>query len=564
MILQIKPADLKLPRKFTEFREHQVVALEKIAACRKKVILCQAPPGSGKTLLMAAMGRYLKKRMVYTCHTKQLQQQVVRDFEYGVELKGRSNYICLKDSRLTCNECTKERGNKRPSNCQKCGYVDCLARPTEAMPKPPVEEECPCEAFCPYQIQKRAAVLSELAILNMPFFLNEANGIYDPGKFSGWPMVILDEGDLTENSLKSYIEVAIPKETLKKLRLEAPRHAVEKDWLKWVDELAVPVIEDAIEKLEAEDEIIPFNVKERKNLERLCSKLKFFTYQDLRNWVFLPDEESLKWKPIFIDRYAGDNLWSHGERFLLMSGTILSARQTARDLGLSPDEVDYVEVPSVFAAERRPLYFIRGADMTHKTKDTAWPQVLQELDSIIDDHPYDKGLVHTVSYPLARYVFSNSRNQMRLVQHDPAGRISTLERFKTDPRPLVMISPSMERGVDLPDDLCRFIVILKVPYLNLGDPQVARRLRTSDGAIWYAVQAIRALIQMSGRGMRSAEDFCECYILDEQFGRIFHDYYGYFPDWWKEALKPPPKGQNHASRHNQLKLIRDEAERQDI
>ena len=540
--LYLNPADLKLPEKFTDFRDHQLAALDKIFHTEKKVIMCQAPPGSGKTLLMAAMGRLLKIRMVYTCHTKQLQGQVTREFPYAVELKGRSNYTCLKNSALTCNECTKERSNTRPSNCAKCEYSQCDSRNTGKLGNESFVDECPCKQFCPYQVQKNKAKLSEMAVLNMSYFLNEANGIFDPGSFSGWPMVVLDEGDLTENALKSYIEVVIPRAILKKLQLEPPKLANEEDWKKWIEELALPVLQKAIDKIAAADEIVPFDIKEQKNLERLAGKMNDLCYQNLHNWVFLPDEENLTWKPVFVDHYALDNLWSHADRFLLMSGTIISPKQTARDIGLDLNDVDYIEVPSVFPAERRPIYFIRAADMTHANKGTAWPDAVSMLDQIISDHPQDKGLVHTVSYPLARFVVANSKNGARLVQHDAAHRVSELERFKATSFPLVMVSPSMDRGVDLPGDLCRFIVVMKMPYPNLGDPQIKRRTEFSDGWLWYAVQTIRSLIQATGRGNRSEDDFCEIYILDQQFARLFKDYNPYFPQYWKDALRQYRRG----------------------
>jgi len=65
-------------------------------------------------------------------------------------------------------------------------------------------DKCPCSSGCPYAIQKRRAKEADLAVLNMAYFLNEAN--YS-GDFSGWPWVVLDEGDLTENALMSFIEV---------------------------------------------------------------------------------------------------------------------------------------------------------------------------------------------------------------------------------------------------------------------------------------------------------------------------------------------------------------------
>lgn len=42
---------------------------------------------------------------------------------------------------------------------------------------------------------------------------------------------------------------------------------------------------------------------------------------------------------------------------------------------------------------------------------------------------------------------------------------------------------------------------------------------------------------MTGRGMRSDDDFCESYILDTQFhNNIWRRYRGLLPSWWKEAV----------------------------
>jgi len=74
----------------------------------------------------------------------------------------------------------------------------------------------------------------------------------------------------------------------------------------------------------------------------------------------------------------------------------------------------------------------------------------------------------------------------------------------------VLIAPSMDRGVDLPGDACRVQVVAKVPFPNLGDKQVNKRLYTRGGQEWYAVQAVRSLVQMTGRGVRSPEDHAMC------------------------------------------------------
>ena len=525
------PEDLGLPEKFREFRPAQVDALERVSRSDKKVILLQAPTGSGKTLIMAAMGKYLDTQVLYTCHTKQLQGQVVDDFPNAVELKGRANYFCLKGG-YTCNECTNERGSSSRRLCRDCNYQFC-----DFKVRGEKVDRCPCQSECPYGLQKRATKQADLAVLNMAYFLNESNFA---GDFSGWPRVVLDEGDLTENALMSFIEVTITAARIEQLRIAPPKKkTVAEAWFEWAKDEAIPAIQSRLSDLE--NAVLAFDIKEKKELERLLAKLRFLTRQNLDNWAFIPSESSWTFKPVFISRYAEYNLWKHGERFLIMSATIVSPRQFARDLGLDEDDIEFIDLPCTFPAERRSVHFAPMADVTHKSKDTAWPKVVGAIDRILDEHPSEKGLVHTVSYPLACYVFDNSRHKVRLLQHDPTHRISALERFKMEDRPLVLLSPSMDRGVDLPHDLCRFLILAKIPYPNLGDQQISRRLYSAhDGPIWYAVQTIRTIVQSTGRGMRSEDDWCVSYILDEQFRRLYGQYADMFPRWWREALAPCP------------------------
>lgn len=55
--------------------------------------------------------------------------------------------------------------------------------------------------------------------------------------------------------------------------------------------------------------------------------------------------------------------------------------------------------------------------------------------------------------------------------------------------------------------------------------------------MWYAVQAIRTMVQMTGRGVRSADDWAVSYILDSQFmSNIWGKRRQLLPSWWVEAL----------------------------
>lgn len=52
-----------------------------------------------------------------------------------------------------------------------------------------------------------------------------------------------------------------------------------------------------------------------------------------------------------------------------------------------------------------------------------------------------------------------------------------------------------------------------------------------------AVQTIRSLVQMTGRAVRSADDWCVTYVLDRQFvSRVWRQNKNLLPVWWRESV----------------------------
>jgi ATP-dependent DNA helicase DinG len=131
----------------------------------------------------------------------------------------------------------------------------------------------------------------------------------------------------------------------------------------------------------------------------------------------------------------------------------------------------------------------------------------------------------------------NLRND-RLLFHDSSNRSQVLELFKSSKAPLIIVSPSMDRGIDFKYDLCSFIIIVKIPYLDLSDKQISTRVYSSKyGQLWYAWSTACSIIQMSGRATRAEDDFSETFILDKQFSKFYSQYHKFFPQWWKESLQ---------------------------
>ena len=205
----ISPKDLNLPAKFGEYRQGQFETAAKIAGNDKYIYLLDAPTGSGKSLIAATVQRLIGKQMVYLCATKQLQDQILNDFSYARLLKGRSSYICNKYRNMfpevSAEDCTNSK-----------------------------ENPCPHDSECYYLKAKREAISAPLAVLNIAYFLSEANYI---GTFTDIEYLTIDECDVMEDQLMNFIEVAITSKQLSELDIQPPKFKTKfESWVEWANE----------------------------------------------------------------------------------------------------------------------------------------------------------------------------------------------------------------------------------------------------------------------------------------------------------------------------------------
>ena len=512
------PTDLHFdPQKFHTFREGQLEAARRVAACEKPLALVEAPTGSGKSLMAFAAHRLMgQPRAAYLVSTKQLQDQIEHDFNVPV-LKGRNNYPCLffkKDFPEVTSEICYE-------------YLD--------------GDECELDGVCPYKMKKREALSAPICVLNYPLFLTEANYVE---RFSSLGYLIMDEVDSVEDHLMSFIQVRVTGRLIDRLKLGVPEFKTKLEaQKKWVERSALRV-EEEVKKTTLPPNPTPTQIKSFIRLKRSYKKLQFLLEELDDKWVMEQEgppgkPTSITFKPVKVESYAREYLWRHTAKTLGMSATIIGPTAMAMELGLHSWDVESFSLSSPFPVEDRLVNYIPVANVTHKSKETAYPLLSRAVSEILKKHPKEKVLVHAVSYELRNFLRDNIRpNNHDLLTHEKANRAEVLERFKKYPRPVVLISPSMERGVDLPGDLCRIIVVTKVPYPDLGSPQINKRVHSfSDGSMWYARRTARSLVQMTGRATRFQGDWSVSYILDSQFGNLVSRNGAIFPNWWRSAVR---------------------------
>jgi Rad3-related DNA helicase len=377
-----------------------------------------------------------------------------------------------------------------------------------------------------------------VAVLNTAYYLAELNG---PGRFRKRGLTVFDECDTLEGYLMGWAQVTISRRRMKDLGVSPPTKR--SHWTTLTDWIATDVIPGIAREVKTYDMAIPDQRKEAEGWRRLADALSSFlaSWRSGEPWVKEVDREVVL-RPVLVDGFGQRGIWRHAgpvDKWLLMSATVISPGTMLRELGWDQDW-QVVRVPSTFPVENRPIYNLPLARVTAKSEEHELERLAGGVKGVVDRHRRESVLVHTVSYRLTQRIVKALEGTGRHVHFylRSEDRQAAVEAFSHDPGS-IMVAPSLDRGVDFHGDLCRVMVIAKVPYPNMGDRRVAERLHADGGQSWFDVQTIRTLVQMTGRGVRSADDTAVTYILDSMFTTLHSKHRDVFPRWWTDAVSTP-------------------------
>jgi Rad3-related DNA helicase len=160
-----------------------------------------------------------------------------------------------------------------------------------------------------------------------------------------------------------------------------------------------------------------------------------------------------------------------------------------------------------------------------------FPKIQDIIYKILSSNTYKdvRGMINTGSYENARAIYQNAPPNVRqrlcmyLTSKDKA---DVIERY-THTKNKVLIGPTLVEGVDLPDDLCRFIIIVKMPYPNIASKVVKAKMNLFP--LWYSSATSNLVIQNIGRGVRNEHDWCTTFILDGCFQKLFESTADQYP-----------------------------------
>ena len=522
------------------FRGAQQQALADIRdafAAGNDVVLIRAPTGSGKSLLARAImgaaatvdettpsdatGAY------YT--TPQVSQ--IDDVEADELLddlaliRGKSNYRCIlpgeHDTPVNRAPCVRQQGF-----------------------------DCSVKHRCPYFSDRAIASGNRYAAMTLAYFMRTAGS----DVFRKRDVVVIDEAhglaewaemyatiDLSPERVPMWESIGVPD-----VHADAGPEEDALDRTARFAETLRGVAKRAKDELTGQPELDRDAVARRDQLGELISELGWFLedYRDPESpttWVVdQPDGagSALAIKPLDPARYLTHTVWDRGNRFALLSATILSKDAFCRGVGLDPANVALVDVDHTFPLSNRPLYDVTQGSMTYEHREETVPKIARLIVRLMAEHPEEKGLIHAHSYDIAGRLVEQLGSfgvAARVRRHTRDDRDAELSAWKASTDPDVFVSVKMEEALDLKGDLCRWQVVCKAPYRNTNDSRVARRLADDQWA-WYHRTALRTVIQACGRVVRAPDDYGATYLADDSLLDLFDRARADTPPWFRDQV----------------------------
>lgn len=486
----MKPSDLKLPRKFKEFRKPQLQAMERIERCKKKFLVLSQPTGSGKSLGYVAAAvkdtkAYPDRRWLILTRTKQLQDQLKKDFRRVIhDMRGKGNYKCV----LPGHE--GKRLDKAPCETRDDGW------------------KCPDKNKCPYYVALRKARKAKIVSTN--YHCQLAQEVYSEG-LGGFDVVVMDEAHGAGDMICGFLDTTIDIHTAKMIYsyVPIPQNADPQKWKEWCRAISNEV-EGRIENKDAVE-------KWMKDVASECGKVADYIKDD---WVVQPDLKSgkVRFTPVWAKDYI-HLLIGGASKVVLTSATI--NRKTIEYLGVKPGEYDFREWKSEFPTNIRPVFYLPSAMLSSRggqdVQDREMGKAVKQIQNIMKRRD-GKGLIHTVSYGRMKSVIDKIGPDERIISHWHGGVGEGVQRLKDGMDGEVLVTPSAEEGVDLPYDQCEWQVVLKVPFPDTREEVTRRRTEDEEDYFLYLV-AIR-MAQIAGRVVRAKDDFGETFIIDKNWGWV--------------------------------------------
>lgn len=426
--------------------------------------------------------------------TKSLQDQYKEMFDDISVLKGKSNYKCVVDDNYNVE-------------MAPCAVLKSL------------KEDCWSKNKCPYYNSRNQALISTFATLNYNMFFSL------PDHVKRREYLVCDEASELEDQLVKQFTCTINFDVLRKSEIvispfDSSNYSKAYKWVSLMKNRInerIDIIKELVKrgvsskggKLASKNHVD--NLKtEIINLRGILTKLNILEETwSFCEYIFETDIKSISFVPLKVDKLS-KFLFNFGDKVVLMSATIIDHKNYCKSLGI--EKYKYIEVDSSFDAKNAPIYVNTKVKLCYSNLNQNLPNLKKQIMEICEYHKNEKGLIHTHTNTITNYLNRNINEKRFLFREPGVNNEDILLQHYESSDPTVLVSPSMGYGVDLKDDLARFQIIIKAPYLPMNDKRIEKLMKLD--ASWYTNKMLGTLIQSCGRAVRSKLDYCATYILD--------------------------------------------------
>jgi Rad3-related DNA helicase len=480
-----------------EWYPNQEAAVE-WALNRKKTGIMEAPTGSGKTGVAAAMSSVFKTLAIV--RTKFLQET---NYEQGYSftpLYGKANYPCVYHQA------------KANAMADDCAFSD------EGM------NRCPQYGVCPYATQRELARQSDRTALNYAYWFNV---------YSKWPSpdrVICDEAHQLSDLTLNWAGLVISEEKRQEydlpsfpiinnqggksiLSAKASPHSRALAYLVSVRQKLVQVYDIASSHAQSN----PQARKEARKVEMFGKKVRA-TIDAMKiaedGWYLMSGPRVRpggKWgfiaKPLTARYHFPQYFTREDWQLLIMSATIGEPNVFAHELGIK--DFDFLQVPNAWAPETRPVHALDVPRLGRKSPPSAYEKQADAIAEAINGVPKNwSGIIHTTSIAEAGKIAE------RLHKRGFEDRICVSDRVPTNQMVVnwhkrlrqipnsIMVTWALWEGYDGTRE--KINIAAKTPYPYLGDKYEQQRQKF-DGK-FFLQRTAWTLEQGLGRTRRGRED----------------------------------------------------------
>ena len=525
---------------YAEPRIQQINILKQLDKYKdKKYIIIEALPGTGKSAIADAIAKAEGTSYILTA-TKQLQDQYLNEFGIDlVDLRGSGNYLCSQEHTV-------------------CTYGPCKSEPA-------IKMDCIHNDMCPYQRQKALAQKSFITLTSYAYFFTFMDTEQDITKWQTRDTVIFDEAHLLESQITEWASVKFDPlgwhqeydlfDTIQEVmddKLEAmirtttpPNYQhYNKDAIREEIILYRTILQKKASKIIAETKKMVQSkekvklLQQHRTLTNIVNKLSVLVNdKNDDNWSIVPVESNsclmiqpLNTSSLFME-YV--NKWAK-KQIIFMSATILSPSLFCQTLGIDKKDVGLIRIDTSFDPNKSPIYFLPAGKMNYNSVAATMPKAIEIVKNILEQYKDERGIIHTGNYSIANNLTKSIRDK-RLSYKQGYDTNETLLAKHAKKKNSVLVSPAFGTGTDLHDDLSRFQIIMKLPFLSLADQRVKKKAKINND--WYNIEMLRALIQSCGRSTRSEDDYSDTYILDESFLTYIKRYQKLLPKSFLQRIR---------------------------